>query len=140
MLALEQLLQAQDIPFDAEDNHIMCFPHIINICATHVIESFTDTQLVDEHVEFTASLPPRDADEQSYEDACAHDPIALCRHTVHAIHASGQRCDLFDEIIQDSNEKGWFRTPGNPCSTMEVPNLQLLHDVKTWWDSVYHMI
>jgi hypothetical protein len=140
MKALAELLKARDIPFDYEDNRIMCFPHITNICTTHVVESLTNASLADAQAEFDAALPPRDATDQSYEDAHSRDPIALCRCTVRAVRASGQRRDHFHEIIRDGNAKGWFKSADNPPETVKVPELQLLHDVRTRWDSIFQMI
>jgi hypothetical protein len=78
----------QELTWDYENNRIMCFPHVINVCSTHVIEGFTKLELVD--TEFDPSLPPRDPDLQSYNEAVTHDPIALCRSIIRAIRASGQ--------------------------------------------------
>jgi len=75
-------MRIQDVPFDHRDNCIMCFPHIINICSTHVIESFTNMALADEQAEFDPTLPPLVPAEQTYGNACKHDPIALCHSTV----------------------------------------------------------
>jgi len=62
-----------------------------------------------------------------------HDVIALVRNIVHSIRASGQRLDHFNDTIKLGNERGWF-------GDVKVPELQLLHDVKTWWGSVYAML
>jgi hypothetical protein len=106
----------------------MCFPHIINIYTTHTIEHLTNPMLVDEQAKFhVASLGNT---EQSYRQAVEWNPIALCHCTVWAIHASGLQCNHFQEIIHDGNTKGWFN----------LPELQLLHDVKTRWDSMFLMI
>ena len=32
---------------------------------------------------------------------------------------------------------GWFK---NGQQLVQVKQLQLLHDVRTWWDSVFHML
>jgi hypothetical protein len=50
MKELAKLLQDRGVDFDAVDNRIMCFPHIINICSTHVIKSF-HTNSVDDEIE-----------------------------------------------------------------------------------------
>jgi hypothetical protein len=136
----ELLVMAWDIVFDHEDNHIMCFPHVINICSTHVIKQFTNIDLVDDLEEFDPSLAPRDLEAQTDEQACAHDPIALCHGAICAIHASGQHLDYFTKLVHDGNEKGWFMAPANPDKIIKVPQLQLLHDVRTHWDSIYLMI
>jgi hypothetical protein len=77
-LAIE--LAAQDIPFDARDNHIMCFPHVINIAVTHLTKSFTDPKLASDESELS------DHNVQAHD----RDPIALCRGTVCSIRASGK--------------------------------------------------
>jgi hypothetical protein len=87
---LEGLLRDQDIPFQHEDNHVMCFPHITNICTTHIIEALTNTSLANAQTVFNTALPPRDPDDQGYGDTRTRNPIALSRSTVWAIRASGQ--------------------------------------------------
>jgi hypothetical protein len=81
---------------------------------------------------------PRDPDCQDYEEAVTLDPIALCHSIICAVRASGQRLDHFASIIRDGNEKGWFISPNRQI--IKVPQLQLLRDVKTRWDSIYFMI
>jgi hypothetical protein len=56
MKELGKLLQDQNIAFDPVDSRIMCFPHIINICSTHVIKSF-HTNSVDDETVFDAEPP-----------------------------------------------------------------------------------
>ena len=125
---------------DSNNNRIMCFPHIINICVTHVIKSFTDIDLVDDKAVFNTEPPPSDPVEQTYDEAVECDPIALCHSSVWAIHASGTRHDQFQKIIHDGNEEGWFKSPQDSKTIIQVPEKQLLHDVKTRWDSVFNMI
>ncbi|CAA7265254.1 unnamed protein product [Cyclocybe aegerita] len=137
---LQVLLEARDIPFNAKDRHIMCFPHVINICVTHVIESFTDLALASDEAEFAAALPPADAHQQTFDEACARDPIALCCGAVCAIRASGKRSEMFQDIICDSNEKEWFKAANDPNKIIKLENLELLRDVRHRWDSLYKMI
>ena len=138
---LEILLDERDIPFDAKDRNIMCFPHVTAICVTHVTDAFTDKMLANDDADFTladAALPPADSDRQTFEEAVARDPIALCRSTVCAIRASGKRRDHFCQIIRDGNNKEWFEDEKG--KTIQVPDLELLCDVRTHWDSLYKMI
>ncbi|CAA7270386.1 unnamed protein product [Cyclocybe aegerita] len=137
---LQVLLEARDIPFNAKDRHIMCFPHVINICVTHVIESFTDLALTSDEAEFAAALPPADPCQQTFDKACAQDPIALCHGAVCAICASGKRRKMFQDIIRDGNEKEWFKAANDPNKIIKLENLELLHDVQHRWDSLYKMI
>jgi len=60
---------------------------------------------------------------------------SLCRGAVCAIWAFGKRCDHFCEIICDGNNKEWFKG-----ETIQIPNLELLHDIWTRWDSLYKII
>ncbi|KIL54933.1 hypothetical protein M378DRAFT_182369 [Amanita muscaria Koide BX008] len=67
------------------------------------------------------------------------DVVVLCRNTVRAIRASGQRIERFENTIEVGNEKEWFGVDkdGDPII---LKSLQLLRDVRTRWDSVYFMI
>ena len=139
---LEILLRPREVEFDHKDNHIRCFPHVTNICSNHVIEAFTNISLVDDTGGFIASAsgPPSDPDNQTYEEAVARDPIALCRSTVRAVRASGQRRDHLAEVIEDGNKKGWFKSVREPNVTIQVKQAQLVWDMKVRWDSLHFMI
>jgi hypothetical protein len=157
MKGLETILLSRDIPFDWADNRIMClftrilhcitltltlfrcFPHVIQICCDHMIDSITDTNLADTAAEFVALIPSPDPDRQTFEEAVRRDPIALGRAVVRSIRASGQRRQNFEETIKDGNSKHWFGL-NDKGEHLVVPCLQLLRDVKTRWDSVYGMI
>ena len=108
MEELGKLLCAQNIPFHSEDRRIMCFPHIINICCQHVISDFTHIELSESAEDFFADLLPDCPHLQTFEEAVKRDPVALGHNIVHALRASGQRRDTFDETICDGNSKGWF--------------------------------
>jgi len=137
MKKLGDILHERDINFDYNDRYIMCFPHVINIACQHVIAELTNTALIDSPESAPNDL--HDLAGQSYEEAVRRDPIALGRNIVNVLRASGQRHDAFEEIIKDGNEKGWFTT-GNPPQITKLRPLQLLCDVRTRWDSVFHMI
>ena len=49
------------------------------------------------------------------------------------------RRDTFDELIVNSNSKGWFKG-GQPLETVQLNQLQLLWDVQSRWDSVHLML
>jgi len=139
---LEILLCPCKVEFNHKDNHIRCFPHITNICSNHVIDAFTNIALVGDTGGFTASTsgPPSDPDNQSYEEAVAHNPIALCWSTVWAVRTSGQQRDHLVEVIADGNKKGWFKSTRDPTITIQVKRAQLVRDMKVRWDSLYFMI
>jgi hypothetical protein len=99
----------------------------------------TDVTLADTANKFVAMIPSADPDKQTFEEAAKQDPIALGGAVVWSIHASGQRCQNFEETIKDGNVKHWFGT-NLEGEFIVVPFLQLLQDVKTRWDSVYSMM
>jgi hypothetical protein len=117
----------------------MCFPHIVNICCQHLIANFTNIYLAETATEFVAALPPGLPDRQTFEEAIKRDPMALGRDIVCVLQNSGQRRDLFDNIIQDGNEKGWFEV-GDPPVPVQLRPVQLLHDMITRWDTMYYMV
>jgi hypothetical protein len=139
MEELAKLLQAREIDFDAQDRRIMCFPQVINICCQHVIADFTNVALTDAAGEFVSTHPRGLPDQQMFEEAVKRDPVALGRNIVRVLRNSGQRRDLFDDIVRDGNDKGWFRA-GTPPKPVKLPSVQLLRDVVTRWDSIYYMV
>ena len=116
-----------------------CFPHVIQICCDHMMDSITNVPLADTAAEFVALVPSVDPDKQTFEEAVSQDPIALGHAVVLSIWASGQCCQNFEETIKDGNSKHWFSVD-DKREFVVVPFLQLLRDVKTRWDSVYGMI
>jgi len=136
------LLCPHKVEFNHKENHIRCFPHVTNVCSNHVIEAFTNITLVDDTGGFIASAsgPPSDPDTQTYEEAVSCDPIALCWSTVWAVCASGKRPDHLAEVIEDGNKKGWFKSIEDLAKTIKVKQVQLIHDMKVHWDSLYLMI
>ena len=92
------------IGFDATQSLIQCFAHIINLCCQDVIHSITDKTLLvavnsvesnKELITNTRSFPlpiPSHPATQTFEQACAHDPIALGHHIVSGIYTSDAFC------------------------------------------------
>ena|SRR6266481_117012 len=117
----------------------MCFPHVINIYCQHVITNFTNVELAKATEEFVAVLPPGLSVWQTFEEAIKQDLVALRQNIVRELQNSGQRHNLFDDIVRDGNEKGWLQV-GNPPRPIQLPLVQLLCDVATRWDSVYYMV
>ena len=66
------------------------------------------------------------------------DPIKRARAVVRILRSSDQRKRDFKEVIKNGNKSGWFR--GVNSFVIVVPDLELLCDVKTRWDSTYAMI
>jgi hypothetical protein len=141
---LEKLFLDREISsFDAKDNRIMCFPHVINIAVQHVLDMMSSVGAPendddDSEVETYAE----NTDEgrrfgQTFEAACAQDPIARLRKIVVTIRSSGQRRDAFMTWIETGNKSGLFVFQNKP---VQIEPRQLLRDVRTRWDSTYQMI
>jgi hypothetical protein len=137
MVELKRLLEDRDIEFNAQDRRIMCFPHVINICVKHILDQFSniDPALANN---FASAFPNDDTmNSDLYFDALQKQPIVLGRQIVKAIRASGLRREEFTHVIKSCNSSGLFRSQGQ---VIQVPEYQLLRDVKTRWDSEYFMI
>ncbi len=125
MQALKTTLEHREIDFDAIDRRIMCFAHVINLCSGQVLRGATNAD--------------EDDASESDVDTVTPNPIARARAAVQVIRASGKRRDEFDKVIKQGNKEGWFKQ-GRPSQVVELKPLQLLRDVRTRWDSVYHML
>ena len=130
MESLQAMLAPHDVVFDPDDRRIMCFAHIIDLCSKRVV--------------LATSNGADNLDENGYssleDNATApSDPISRARAAVQAIRGSGLRRDAFNEAITTGNTKGYFKA-GQSAKPVVVKQLQLLRDVRTRWDSVYHML
>ena len=134
------LLEARDIVFDAIDHRIMCFTHVINTCCQHVIASFTNVALAESAKLSVGALPSSLPDQQTFEDAVKWDLVALGHNIVHILQSSGQRRDLFEDVIHDGNAKGWFLDDNVFPKPYELPLVQLLCDMVVRWDTLYYMV
>jgi len=204
MRELQDLLHARDktIKFDHRNNRVRCYPHIINICSSHVIASSTriskklleslksasddvlvysniddddddddDVDDVDDHDDddvgdgdggnnnnnnnngdggdcsFVQDIPELTLDDEhldifddSIQDFYRHlkrDPVKRARRIVRILRSSDTRKRDFRNLIESGNSNGWFKRKNE---VLKVPDLELLRDVRTRWDSVYYMI
>jgi hypothetical protein len=48
MKELQKLLEIREIPFDAEDARISCFPHVVNLATQRILQSLTNPDLMGE--------------------------------------------------------------------------------------------
>jgi hypothetical protein len=104
----------------------MCFGHVVSLCSGRVILAVTN------------GVNDVDDDSSSCdESAPASNPIARARTVVRVIRGSGLRRDAFNEVIVNGNARGWFK---EGQKTIQLKQLQLLRDVHTRWDSIYHML
>ena len=129
MESLEARFRSRDIVFDAKDNRIRCFAHVINLCSGRVVDAASDgIQGTDGYSSSSSSDIP-----------IPSNPIARARMAVQAIRGSGSHRDAFQQIIVKGNANGLFKE-GEPPVPVQVPVRQLLQDVRTRWDSVYLML
>jgi len=73
MEELKTMLTERDIVFDAEDQKIMCFAHVVDLCSGHVIRAASD------------GVEPKNDSSSSDGDTTASNPIALARTVVRVI-------------------------------------------------------
>jgi hypothetical protein len=145
MREIEKILADREIPFNAKDSRVMCFPHIINIAVQQVLDKMTSASVVNSDSDVSgsdsedSSDPPADkrGRTQTFESAFSEDPIGRCRKLVVKLRSSGQIRDDFSNWVKAGNEKNWFKIKGKP---VKLPHKEFLRDVPTRWDSSYQMI
>ena len=143
LVFLEKLfVECEILSFNAKDNWIMCFPHIINITVQHCLKKISSAVAPGNDNDYKELIDKSNTDKacgfgQSFEAACAQDPIACLRKIVMVICSSGQRCDTFSRWIETRNKSGLFVLQNKP---VQIQPKQLLRDVRTRWDSTYFMI
>jgi hypothetical protein len=121
----------------------MCYAHIVNLSFGRVIEGTTGIDVAGHNKDWFSPVlpPPNSPGEQSYADAVTRDPIALSRNVVRVIHASGKHREAFHKVIENGNARGWFVVGEPPKqNTITIKPKELLRDVVTRWDSVYHIL
>jgi len=124
MQVMEAHLTPHQIDYDAADNHIICIEHNTANTTGRMIAKASTTEYSDNFDDFADPINSQDG---------VRDIIALVCNIVHSIRTSGQCLDCFNDTIKLRNKRGWF-------GDAKVPELQLLHDVKTRWGSVYAML
>ena len=126
---LAKKLALHEIRFDAHDRRVICFAHVIDLCSGQAIRAASGGV---EHVDVSSS---------SSSDAGASDPIAIAYAAVWAIWGPGPCREAFNKVIKDGNASGWFKRGDlEPPETIQLKELQLIQDVRTRWDSVFHML
>jgi hypothetical protein len=144
MREIQKILEDREIPFNAKNSRIMCFPHIINITVQHVLDKMSSGPVLDSDDEDSDSSesdddPPADqrGRTQTFESAVLSDPIGRCRKLVVKLRSSGQIRDEFNNWVKTGNEKNLFKIKGK---AIKLPHKEFLRDVRTRWDSTYQMI
>jgi hypothetical protein len=106
----------------------------VNICVQHVLTAFGDDTIIRQVPESYSS----------WKQAAYKKPLSRLRALIRALRASGKRREAFQESIREGNSKGLFVDPEacqrGEMKSIHMPEYNLLRDVDTRWDSVYHMI
>jgi hypothetical protein len=79
-----------------------------------------------------------DDEERAWHTGLKCDPIKRACRIVCILHLSDQRKQGFKDVIKTRNKSSRFRSPDD--KVIQLPDLELLCDVKTRWDSVYCML
>jgi hypothetical protein len=94
-----------------------------------------------------ADLPDNYDDEgnstvESWFANIKRDPVKRARGLIRLLRSSDERRQVFRKFILDGNKSGLFAIKEKDGKRVEVdvPDLELLRDVKTRWDSVYMML
>jgi hypothetical protein len=130
MVELAKLYEKRDLQLDPDDARIMCFPHVINICVQHLLSKITSDDRIDSDTDSESESVRSIGDSN-------RDPVVVGRAIVNKIRSSGKRKSMFEECIRAGNKLGWFIVEGK---VTQLPVKELLHDVKTRWDSTYEML
>src|SRR6266481_1734617 len=111
-----------------------CFPHLVNVAVQAILKMITDISLSKDGA-VCHEVPSTQG--HTFVEVLGHNPIACGHAVVRACHSSGQCREHLSQLIIEGNIKQTFGPSDEP---VEVPNLALLCDVDTRWDSVYLMI
>lgn len=133
----------------------MCFPHIINIIAQHVIDVL-NIELTSESIgsgDYTINDEDEDDDpdrttiiiEAQPDELDSEAPrpkrrtlLTKIRHVIRSLRASDQKMTKFNALVITGNQLGsWKDIDG---TDLEIKPLQFLRDCKTRWDSSYEML
>ena len=137
MSELSCLLQEHGIDFDPQDSHIMCLPHVLNICSKHATDNFTSTDFTPVP-ETLFEFPGSSTNKHAYVEALRKDPAVCAHNMVRIVHSSSLHCESFKAILLDGNSREYWRDEEQ--NIIELPVLKLLCEVKTCWDSRYFMV
>lgn len=168
MECLQKMFEKIGIDFKEKDNRIRCYPHIINICVSHIVKSLgkdadrakMDVFEEDDDEEWETddegyegeSDSDDDADEDKeiisgYEheeelatwfEAVKKNPVKRVRDIVRHVRSSGERSTQFQHTIQSGNQMRRFKDEEG--KVIAIRELQLVRDVKHRWDSLYNML
>jgi hypothetical protein len=83
-----------------------------------------------------------DSDLEEWFTGIKRDPLRRARRIIRLLRSSDQHKERFREFIRAGNKRKWFTATDENGKrvVIQVPETQLLRDVKTRWDSVYMML
>ncbi|CUA78443.1 Putative AC transposase [Rhizoctonia solani] len=125
---MEQLVEAfkaRGWTFDAKENRIHCFPHVMNLAVQAVTKAFKDSAKSYRD----SAEGPIDEKTEAYLQALESDPIEACRKSIAACCSSGLRKEGLRKVIVNGNALGRFRLPNGQPYT--IPEVELLRDTPT---------
>ena len=103
------------------------------------VDHYRDINELQLHESFNAHGDPELDD---WFSGFQRDPLRRARQLIRFLRSSDQRREDLQKTIRKGNNQNWFigtDDDGN-TTTIKVPELELLRDVKTRWDSVYLML
>lgn len=99
MRELEILFTQREIPYDARNYRIFCFPHIINIIVQHVVDKFSSPSGLKDNSSKNENPGRPYLHPETIEEACACCPLQRARKIIVTIRSSGQRRDQWIKWI-----------------------------------------
>ena len=155
--------------FHHTKNRVRCFAHIINICFSHVVAAMCfsssdfsdptddicdydyDSDYDDEPSKDDSDVESVDSDDNENDSpldsypwakGLRHNPLKHAQRLIHFLQASDQHKKLLHTVIEEGNKRSWFTMKDKQGKhvVIDVPQLQLLRDLKIRWDSVYLML
>lgn len=134
----EEYLSKLKVPYDAE--HVFCDDPEDDLIESDDEDFISDPSFKVNDLELDDFGDEySDPDLEDWFAGFKRDPLKRARRIIRFLRSSDQRREGFRNHIIDGNERDWFSPRTNPRSVL-VPELQLLRDVKTRWDSVYLML
>lgn len=124
--SLAKIMREKKKPWfdNPDDARVMCFPHIVNLASEAVIKHFTNLDYLEDLDDMSAPA--------------AGDVVQRVRLIIKKIRASSQKTDLFSLTVEAGNKANRFRDAEN--NPVQLPDLRLLLDVRTRWDSLQYMV
>lgn len=141
MFHLETLLMARFVQFSKEENRAFCLSHVINICSQHVgklLEKETAELITLSEVDDSSGSDDEDARPSNQRRPPPKGIISKVRRGVQAVRCSGLRRDELQVVITSGNTQNMFLD--DKGIIVMLPVVQLLHNVRTQWDSLFFMI